>query len=201
MKRLLIFLILFLPLISANQGFTIELKPVYYLQGQQVIIYNNDSQFDGISFQVTGKNMDVASRIINLHITKISSELLEGKFEIKNETLISAQEKNLWNSEIFDVTQIKDKNLLLVVGVTGTNEVTKQVFYAEGQYILYLNSPQTSSENNSDISKKIGNWIWDGNYQLGLLIGGGIMILLGFLWWRYRVGKKMERWRDQRHEQ
>jgi len=184
------------PLVLALSNFSIELDPHYYSNSREILVYNNETVYDGVSFDILGTNMDKTSRIVNLTIAKISPELLEGKFSDKEEKLISGQEKVLWSSKIIDLTKVEEKDLLFIVGVKGKNEVLKQEFYAEDQYLLSLNNPNmTNSE--TDIIKVIGEKVWEGNWQLGIVTVICSIIIIAFVGWKNKVGKKMELWRNK----
>lgn len=189
MKRLIL-LILLIPLISASPGFSIQLKPHYYLDSQEILVYDNSTPFTGFSLDVVGRNLNNDSRIVNLRITKISSELFEKQFSNKTEILISGQEKVLWSSEVIDTTQIKNTSLPLIIGVLGRNEVTGELFYVEGKYNLNLNNPK---EESNDFFKSIGNFIWDGNYQIGLFIGLVLIFTSIFVWQKVKMKRQVER--------
>lgn len=195
-KLPLIFMSIFLiSFLSAASSFDITLKPHYYINSQEILVYNNETEFDGISFDVIGKNMDITSRIINLSVIKTSPDW-EFNFPNSTETLISNQQKILWKSEIIDTSKFNQSEpFFVIVGVEGINEVLSTEFYTEGQKEIILNNPQNSVEDNYDLIKNIGNFIWEGNYQAGLLTGVVIIVIIWFIFWRYRIGNKMERMR------
>ena len=203
MKRLLILMVLLLPLIAAEPSFLLKLDTHYYKSGQEILVYNENLSFDGISLDVIGINRDNASRIVDMQIVKVSPEL-EGKFSNKTKTLILKEERILWTSSFIDTTNFKNDSVLLYIGVEGVNEALGQKFYNEIQLfvnkenVVALNNPEESE----DIIKQIGQWIYRGNWQIGLMIGIGIIILLIWVIWWQRIGNKMERWRDRKkHEQ
>lgn len=199
MKKLLIFLILLLPLISAESSFIISLESHYYIEGQEILVYNNNTPYDGLSFDVVAKNKDIASRIINMRITKLSPEL-KGAFENTTEMLISSQKRVLWTSKIIDTTNIKNNSAFFYVGVTGKNEVLNMTFYTEGQAnyikgqtVVGLNNPKPKEEL---LIKRIGDFIWPGKWQRGVVVGGILILLLIYIMEK-RDEKKIRKIRGQ----
>mgnify|MGYP001564098729 CR=1 FL=1 len=200
MKRLLIFLILLLPLISAEPSFLIKLTPHYYLNGNEILVYNNGTPFDGLSFDVVAKNRDITSRIVDMRITRLSPEL-EGKFPNSTQILISGQEKILWTSQIVDTTKIENNSAFFYAGVEGKNEILNMTFYTEGQAsyiegqaVIGLNNPK---EDSYDLIKSIGDFIWPGDWQKGLMVGIVLITIIGFMWWKTKTSQKLNRWRDK----
>lgn len=201
MRRVFFFLmLLLLPLISAESSFLIKMEPHYYIEGQEILVYNNETPYDGISFDIIGTNKDTASRIVDMRIVSLSS-YLNNKFPNNTQILISGQEKLLWKSGIVDTTKIKNNSAIFYVGVEGKNEVINQTFYTESQ-VSYTKGESAISINNPKESegalKKIGDFVWDGDYKFGLVILGTILLFITFVFWKRKTVEKLNRWRDQK---
>ncbi len=191
MKKIItiLFIIMLMPTILAEPSFELKLVPHFYLDGAPVFIYSNSTPFDGISFEVIGKNLDKTSRIINLTIKDISPELL-GYLQPTKQILLPNQEKTLWITNIILKENFNTTNFI-EIGILGTNERINETFYNKAQYSLDLNNLQVKE----GPLKNIGEWLWPGDYNKGLLIFYSLIILLIVIWWRQRISSKLERWR------
>ena len=193
---IILFLLLFLltPLISA-EAFLVELNPHYYFGGKETLIYNNETKFDGISFEIIGKNFDEKNRILNLSIVNSSPEELGDSLpENIIEMLRIKQEKTLWVSQIIDVDKFSTNNLSFFVGVEGIHEKTREVLYSEGHLSIIINN-RTGEE--FGLLFSIGNKIWEGNSAGGLLIVLIGILIVGFGYWHYEGAEKLEKYRTK----
>lgn len=192
-KNIILFMILFLliPIISAAE-FEISLTPHYFKEGKEVLIYNNETKFDGISFDIIGKNFNQNSRMLNL--TVIDSYPVPFKEAIPKkiiEMLRIKQEKILWVSEIIDINELNLDNLSFWVGVEATHEKTQELFYNEGHYQIDLNSPTP----NVNFLQKIGEFIWEDNPFVGLFVLFAVIVIISFYGWKYKFSDKLEKYR------
>lgn len=208
MRKILLFVLMvgiLASLVSAGSGFEINLKPHYYLFEEEIFPGNSslgDFEYNRLSFDVIGKNQNIAARVVDLEIINVSEELF-GKFPEEKKVLISAQEKILWQSLKIDTTEIEEESVLFWVGVVGRNEVLNQVFYVEAQKDIKINNPLNNSAEKpvseyNDWLMKIGNWIWEGDWKKGLFIGAVLVVILIGVVWRYKLMDKLERWRNKR---
>lgn len=197
--RIGFFFFIAVPFVSAVPGLSIELKPNFFLDGKNIIVYNNETPFDGISFEVIGNNLNDASRIVNLTITKISLDI-EEYFPNNTEILISGQRKILWTSEIIDTSIFNySEPLSLIIGVTGKNEVPLKEFYKEDQIVVNLNNPllQGSIQENVGFITRFGEIIWEGNPSAGIFSFIVIFLVLIYVYWYYKGPERMMHMREK----
>lgn len=191
---LFLFLFLLIPLISA-EVFSVELKPHYYVEGKETLIYNNETYFGGISFEIIGENFDEKNRILNLSIVNSYPKELENSLP-KNtvEMLRIKQEKTLWISDIIDTSQFNQTNISFWINVSGKHEKTNEVLYSEGHLNIIINN---KIEEGSGLLFSIGNEVWEGNSAGGLLIVLVGILIISFGYWHYEGAEKLNKWRDK----
>ena len=173
--------------------FSIELKPHYYVGGKETLIYSDKTKFDGIAFEVIGKNLDRENRILNLSIVNASTQILKDSFPDTIKELLKGQKKTLWTSDIMAINKFNQTNISLWVGVEGILENQGTYLYSEGHLNINLNAP----EKNANLLYSIGNKIWEGNPGGGILILLLIVIIIGSFNWKYKGIEKLKRWRER----
>ena len=192
---ILIGLVLFINLVSAS--FSIDLKPSYYLDGKAVVVYGNEPFYDGVAFEVIGKNLNRENRIINLTVVKASHDLIS-YFPESHAFLISGQETVLWKSDAIPVDVFDSEKVLVKVGVEGINEVTFQKFYSEGQYILDLSNIKSDSSSNSEVSKdgvleRIYDFLYPQDREIGTILFYFLIVLILYVMGRQGLFEKIKK--------
>lgn len=172
---------------------SIELKPNYYYNSKKTLIYNNKTKFDGIAFEVIGKNLDEKNKILNLEIVNVSPQEVKNAFHSDIETLEVKESKILWTSDIITINKFNQTNISLLVGVEGILENLGTYLYSEGRLNINLNAP----EKNANLLYSIGNEVWEGNPQGGILILLLVVIILGSINWRYKGIEKLNAWKER----
>lgn len=179
-----IFILLFIFLLFPNliaQDLKIEIQPTYYYYSDEVSVYNNYTEFTGISFEIYGENLNDYYKLLNLTIVDSSIEL-KGKFSDGVPYLRISQEKLLWTSKIIDTNEFNELNVTVFVGVSGINEETLQEVYAEDKFNFLINKPE---EKEKLFFERLGDTIWEENYKGGLFILFLLVIIFILLYNKY----------------
>lgn len=189
----LLFLFLFLPNINA-QDLEIEIEPRYYYYSEEVLVYNNSTIFTGISFDIYGKNLNDFHRLLNITIIDSSSEL-KGKFSNDYQNLRISEKKLLFSSKIIDINKFNELNFTIFVGISAIDEETLLEIYSEDKFNFLINKPK---EMEKPFFERLGDTMWEGNYNGGLFILFLSVFGIIFLFWYFKFGEKSNKWRNIR---
>ena len=185
---LLIGLIFLVPTILA-QDFRVELKPHYFNNHTEV--YQNLT-YDQISFEVIGIN-EGWNRILSIYIYEISPQIFNDSINDSYASLRIKQKKTLWISNKMNIDEFPT-NATFSISIIGVNESSNTELLTKTSSTIFIKKPK----DNFTFIESMGNRIWEGNYKVGL----GILALLiwggSFIFWHFKGGDKLERWRDNR---
>ena len=196
-KLMLILLIgmFLISFISAND-LKISIIPHYYKYGQEILA-TPEIQYSAISFEIIGENSNPKFRVLNLSI--IDSYPIAFKealpFDMKEDLRI-LQTKTLWTSKLIDVKDLiqnNQTNISLWVGVNGIKEETGEEIYVKGHLNFTINKLE---EEKPGILYSAGKTVWDSNPTGGLLVILVAIFGVGFYFWKYEGGDKLNKWRE-----
>lgn len=172
--------------ISYTSSLECSLNEHYYLNYREVLVYGNYS-FDGISFEVVGKNLDNSSRILNISITNSNPIQFESSLPDIPSDLRILQSKTLWISKIVDTKQFIDgEKINFTINISGFNEKNG----LEENYTCSKEILIRTEENG--FFYKAGKIIMPSNPNLGIFLA--FILILGILYflWNFEIGKKIQ---------
>jgi hypothetical protein len=186
-----IFIILFITTISA-QDFNLEIKEHYYNNGKEVIIYGNES-YDGISFDLIGKN-NLDTRILKISITNATPNIFLDALPDEQVDLRIKQEKVLFGSKVIDIENLYGKEVNFSIYVIGLNEEKNEPVNANITRLIIF------PRQNKNIFLEIGESISPSQPFLGLIIFFGICLFLIFMIWYKSIFTKIDNWRKNKQK-
>ncbi len=192
---ILIFGMFLISFISASSDLELSLSPHYFYQSKPTIIYNNETKFDGIFFDVIGTNHNSKSRILNLTIVDAYPLVFKNSLQDIKENLRILQAKTLFISQIIDINQFNQTSINFWVGIEGTLEKTGEILYTEAHLNIIL---PTKPKEEKSIFFKIGDAIWEDNDIMGFLIFILVIFFIGFFIWKFKISKRLGGWRDRK---
>ncbi len=178
------------------KNLTIKLKPVYYNKGKTLsFIYSPTQEYDGISFEIIGRNLYNASRILNISIVNASPQIFKDSLPDTIESLRILQEKTLWESDIISLSEFKPgENITFMVEVEGFNEHSLEKSRGQDNVLITIGKIDKESIN---FLVRIGEIIWEDNPLAGLLVILAVIFTGGFTFWKYKGTEKFNKWREK----
>ncbi len=195
MNKIIFIIILGIFLISfiSASDLEISLHPHFFNNGKEILVYNSETEVDGILFEIVGKNNLKNSRILNISIVDAHPQAFKKSLPDTKESLRILQQKTLFISQIIGINDFNQTNIDFWVGIGGTLEKTGEELYTESHLNLTIHNPKMK---NPTLFQKIGDKIWEDNYIGGLLVIAGAICLGCFIYWKYKFSDKVDRWRD-----
>jgi len=169
-------------------AFDIEIIPHYYSENYEIQVYLPNQTYDGVSFDIIGENKD-NFKVKNITLIEIYPSELRNKTNIIKNYLNIKQKTLIGKTEVMDLKELKNNE----IKVTITGLVNNVLITRNAEMNISLNEEK---EENLSI---IGNSIWEGESKKGLWIGFGIVGLIIFVSWKYKlignIGDSMEGYR------
>ncbi len=183
-------------LISASESpLRITFEPHYYQDSREILVYNNETEFDGISFDIYGENILSDSRIINIEITKTSPDIFDQSITKRRKELRILQDKLLWETEIIDLNQYSNgQNITFLLGIEAINEKNGNKFYIEKEYILKINKNAPKE----GFFYSIGKTVYPSKPNIGIWILFILIIMVFATIWYSDMPKKLEDWKKKK---
>jgi len=190
MKNKLLVCFLFIFLLSPIQALDttispvdIQIKPTYFLEGNKIELFYKNQSYDGIGFEIVGKNHNYISRVLNISITDASPEFFKQSLPNNTVDLRILQEKTLFTSKIIPINEFVGKNISLFINLTGLHEKANQKISFSNQTVFKIEEIKVEET----FFHQVGESVWEGNYTGGLFIGSIIILIILILLWKYQV--------------
>jgi len=161
----------------------IKVVPHYFLNGNEIKLFYKNQSYDGIGFEIVGKNHNYISRILGISIIDASPEFFKQSLPNTTIDLRILQEKTLFTSKIIPINEFVGKNISLWINLTGLHEKSNKKISFSNQTVFKIEEIKVEET----FFYQVGNSIWEGNYTGGLFIGSIIILIILILIWKYQV--------------
>jgi len=179
-----LFLLNFISALDTNiSSVDISITPHYFLEGNEIKLFYKNQSYDGIGFEIIGKNHNYISRILNISIKDASPEFFKQSLPNNTVDLRILQEKTLFTSKIIPIDEFVGKNISLFINLTGLHEKANKKISFSNQTVFKIEEIKVEET----FFNQVGNSIWEGNYTGGLFIGSIIILIILILIWKYQV--------------
>lgn len=179
-----------IPSISASD-LSISLIPHYYSGSNEILVYDNQTAFTGISFDIFGSNNLKDQRILSLSISDSSPTELTAALPKKTIDFIRILEKDklLYTSDVISVKDFNETSINFSVSIIGISEADWILERSDASRIIYIKNTEDSS------IKSFGAILWPSNPAWGVVIWIALGISLIAVLYNYEIGKKINLWR------
>lgn len=188
---ILLVVVLIIAPISASD-LELEIKEHYYNNGKEIIFYGNES-WDGISFEIIGKN-NLDTRVLYLSIINAIPDVFLSSFPNETSSLRIKQEKVIFQSKIISIDDLNNGVENFSIDIIGLNE--NENIPINASTTKYIN---IKKEDN--LFMEIGKEISPSQPFLGFVLFIVLCLFLIFVVWYRSLFKKISNWRTNKQKE
>jgi hypothetical protein len=188
-------ILFFISIVSAQNSLECSINPHYFNNGAEILVYNGNSSFDGILFQINAKNNINDSRILNISIINSEPSVFStALFPSIPVDLRILQTKTLWISKIIDTKQFTNGEMVdFVVELSGTTENSEEVKASCSSEVLIKTEGENGFINNL-------GFLMPSHPTIGII--ALFLLIFGFIYavWRFDIPHKIRKINKKQEE-
>lgn len=191
-KAILFILLIFLISFISAQELDLSIVEHYYKDSNPVLVYDNNS-FDGISFEIIGKNNLQTERIMSLRILNSSPlQFTEAIPKTEVDFIRILQERVLFVSSIIPASSFPNNYTNFTIEITGISEKNQSIITSETSKTIFIqNEPE-------GFFYDVGKILFPSHpiFGIGFLLSFGCLIL--YFLYELEIGKKINGFKRRR---